>query len=242
MGIGHRQFFLTLHSAQPQDKAKAIKRLQNTNHMVWTIVALEPYTERENDDGSQHVARTPHHLHVMFRVKNQVSGKKLRAQWVKWWKAVSPGATDQDVYERPGEGSFASNVAYVTKVPMDEHKSSEQLDPEPYIWPTDYVEAPGRVKVSTEEVVEFIQTGATYEDLLRKWPCWMLNNGHKVKAFMKAYAPIVKEIKSAKIKADAALIPPVTQLVHNHTLPPMFKKGCPACERYSSPFAELLGF
>jgi len=198
MGVGHRQFFLTLHSAQPQDKDKVIKRLQNMNHMVWYMVALEPYTGRENDDGSEHKARTPYHLHVMFRVKNQVSGKKLRARWVQWWSVISRGATDQDVYERPGEGSFASNRDYITKVPQDEHKSSEQLDPEPVIWPADYVEEPGRVKVSVDDIIKEIQDGKNYEDLLRKWPAYMLNNGHKVKAFMKDYKPIVKEILGKK--------------------------------------------
>lgn len=202
MGVGHRQFFLTLHSAQPQDKDKVIKRLQNLNHVQWYMVALEPYTGRENDDGSEHKARTPYHLHVMFRVKNQVSGKKLRARWVQWWSATSRGATDQDVYERPGEGSFASNRDYITKVPQDEHKSAEQLDPEPVIWPADYVEEPGRVKVSVDDIIAEIQAGKTYEDLLRKWPAYMLNNGHKVKAFMKDYKPIVKEILSKKAQEE----------------------------------------
>lgn len=236
MGVGHRQFFLTLHSAQPQDKDKVIKRLEQMNHIVWKMVALEPYTSNE-DDESQHVARTPYHLHVMFRVKNQVSGKKLRARWVQWWSATSRGATDQDVYERPGEGSFASNKDYITKVPMDEHKSSEQLDPSPYIWPDNYVEEPGRVKVSTDDIVFEIQQGATYEDLLRKWPAHMLNNGHKVKAFMKDYKPIVKEIAAEKAEvarlAKLAEMPPVPVVEHTHSLPPLFLKGCPACERLS---------
>lgn len=198
MGVGHRQFFLTLHSAQPQDKAKVVARLKNLNHVVWYMVALEPYTGRENDDGSEHKARTDYHLHVMFRVKNQISGKKLRQRWVQWWSSVSRGATDQDVYQRPGEGSFADNVNYITKVPQDEHKSSEQLDPEPVIWPTDYVEEPGRVKVSAEDIIKELQAGKTYEDLLRQWPAYMLNNGHKVKAFIKDYKPIVKEIQAQK--------------------------------------------
>jgi hypothetical protein len=198
MGVGHRQFFLTLHSAQPQDKAKVHKRLQQMNHIVWYMVALEPYTGRENDHGTEHKARTPYHLHVMFRVKNQISGKKLRARWVQWWSSVSRGATGQDVYERPGEGSYADNMNYITKVPQDEHKTSEQLDPEPIIWPENYVEAPGRVKVSSEDIIKEIQDGKTYEDLLRKWPSYMLNNGHKVKAFMKDYKPIVKEILSQR--------------------------------------------
>lgn len=198
MGQGHRQFFLTLHSAQPQDKAKVVSRLKNMNHIVWYMVALEPYTGRENDDGSEHKARTPYHLHVMFRVKNQISGKKLRARWVQWWSATSKGATDQDVYERPGEGSFESNRNYITKVPQDEHKSAEQLDPEPVIWPDNYVEEPGRVKVSSEDIITEIQNGKSYEDLMRKWPAYMLNNGHKVKAFMKDYKPIVKEIQSQR--------------------------------------------
>ena len=224
MGIGHRQFFLTLHSAQPQDKAKVVKRLQNMNHIVWYMVALEPYTGRENDDGSEHKARTPYHLHVMFRVKNQISGKKLRARWVQWWSAQSRGATDQDVYERPGEGSFAQNKDYIVKVPTDEHKSMEQLDPEPVIWPTDYVEEPGRVKVSSDDIIKEIQDGKTYEDLLRKWPAYMLNNGHKVKAFLKDYKPIVKEIQSQRAHAEwlkrqeerkAAGIEPVSRLMED---------------------------
>lgn len=205
MGVGHRQFFLTLHSAQPQDKAKVVRRLQAMNQVVWYMCALEPYTGRECDDGSEHTARTAHHLHVMFRVKNQVSGKKLRALWVKWWRAVSLGATDQDVYERPGEGSFASNRDYITKVPLDEHKSSEQLDPEPVIWPVDFVEEPGRVKVSSEDIITEIQNGKTYEDLLRKWPAYMLSNGHKVKTFLNDYKPIVREIQAerARVEYDA---------------------------------------
>jgi len=202
MGVGHRQFFLTLHSALPDHKGKAVNRLKQLNHVQWYMVALEPYTGRECEDGSQHEARTGHHLHVMFRVKNQISGKKVKANWVKWWKTVNQGSTDQDVYERPGEGDFASNMNYITKVPTDEHKSSEQLDPEPVIFPIDYVEAPGRVKVSQTDIVALLLEGKTYLDLLRKYPEYCLGAGSRLKTFCEEFKPIVKE-HQAKLAHEA---------------------------------------
>jgi len=202
MGHGHRQFFLTLHSALPDLKVKAVNRLKQQNHVQWGMVALEPYTGRECDDGTEHKARTPHHLHVMFRVKNQISGKKIKANWVKWWKAVNKGATDQDVYERPGEGDFASNRDYITKVPVDEHKSSEQLDPEPVIWPIDYVEAPGRVKVSQTDIINALNDGKKYLDLLRMYPEYCLGAGSRLKTFVKDYAPRAKEVQNERAQAE----------------------------------------
>ena len=198
MGLGHRQFFLTLHSALPDHKVKAVNRLKQLNHLVWYMVALEPYTGRECDDGTEHTARTGHHLHIMFRVKNQISGKKVKANWLKWWKAVCKGATDQDIYERPGEGDFASNKSYITKVPTDEHKSSEQLDPEPVIYPEDYVEAPGRVKVSQTDIINALNDGKTYLDLLRTMPEYCLGAGSRLKTFCEDYKPIAKEIQQQR--------------------------------------------
>jgi len=202
MGLGHRQFFLTLHSALPDHKVKAVNRLKQLNHIVWYMVALEPYTGRECEDGSQHEARTAHHLHLMFRVKNQISGKKVKANWLKWWKAVNSGATDQDVYERPGEGDFASNMNYITKVPTDEHKSSEQLDPEPVIFPIDYVEQPGRVKVTQTEIVGLLKDGKTYVDLLRMYPEYCLGAGSRLKTFCEEYKVIVKEVQAERHLAE----------------------------------------
>ena len=201
MGIGHRQFFITLHSALPDHKVKAVHRLKQLNHLVWYMVALEPYTGRECDDGTEHKARTAHHLHIMFRVKNQISGKKVKANWLKWWKAVS-GGTDQDIYERPGEGDFASNKNYIMKVPTDEHKSNEQLDPEPVIWPEDYVEAPGRVKVSQTDIINALNDGKKYLDLLRMWPEYCLGAGSRLKTFCKDYEPRAKEIQAERAHAE----------------------------------------
>lgn len=198
MGVGHRQFFITLHSALSDHKVKAVNRLKQLNHIVWYMVALEPYTGRECEDGSQHEARTDHHLHIMFRVKNQISGKKVKANWLKWWKAVNEGATDQDVYERPGEGDFASNRNYITKVPTDEHKSAEQLDPEPIIYPQDYVEAPGRVKVSQTDIINALNDGKKYLDLLRMYPEYCLGAGSRLKTFCKEYEPRAREIQAER--------------------------------------------
>lgn len=198
MGIGHRQFFITLHSANPSHKDKAVKRLKQLNHIVWYMVALEPYTGRECDDGTEHKARTAHHLHVMFRVKNQISGKKVKANWIKWWNAVNTGATEQDVYERPGEGSFADNMNYITKVPTDEHKSSEQLDPEPIIFPIDFVESPGRVKITQADIINALNDGKVYLDLLRMYPEYCLGAGSRIKTFCDDYRPIAKEVQAKR--------------------------------------------
>ena len=204
MGVGHRQFFLTFHSATPDLKVKAVNRLKGMNHIVWYMVALEPYTGRENDDGTDHVSRTNHHLHVMFRVKNQISGKLVRQRWSQWWRACSKGATEADVYQRPGEGSFADNMNYITKVPADEHKSSEQLDPDPTIFPIDYVEPAGRVRVSQEEIIGLLNDGKKYLDLLRLHPAYCLGAGSRLKTFVKEYEPIAKEIQAVKAQQEYA--------------------------------------
>jgi hypothetical protein len=131
-------------------------------------------------------------------VKNQISGKKVKANWLKWWSAVNKGATDADVYERPGEGDFASNKSYITKVPTDEHKSAEQLDPEPVIYPEDYVEAAGRAKVSQTEIISALNDGKTYLDLLRQYPEYCLSAGSRLKTFCTDYKPVAKEIQSKR--------------------------------------------
>lgn len=190
---GHRQFFITLHNAQPKHKALVAQRISAQNHIVWYMVALEEYTGRETDSGDNHVSRTPYHIHLSFRTKHQLGAKLFRTRLVEWWSSVASG-NNCDVFMQPGQGSFTDCANYITKEPLDGHKNLSQMDKEPIFYPTrDYVEPAGRTKVSSGDIIKLLDSGKTYKDILRIHPEWCLSNGARLKSFIKDYKPIALE-------------------------------------------------
>ena len=175
MGKGHRQFFLTLHSAFPQDKQRVVERIASMSQVVWYIVALEKYTDKEG-----------YHIHLMFRVGNNISGQLLKKRWTQWW-----AKSDSDVFEQVGQGSFRSNVDYVTKVPVDEHKAMEQMDPDPVIWPTDYQETEVKRPFGISDAIAMIQAGHKYDDILQEAPEWVFRNGPRLRKFIIEYRKVM---------------------------------------------------
>lgn len=190
---GHRQFFLTLHNALPQHKLLVAQRISAQNHIVWYMVAIEKYTGRDTDSGDAHESRTQYHIHLSFRTKHQLGAKLFRTRLVEWWSEVS-GGSQSDVYMKPGIGSFEQNANYITKEPLDGHKTLDLMDVEPIFYPTrDYVEEAGRTKVSSGDIIKLLDLGMTYTDILRIHPAWCLSNGARLKSFIKDYNPIAFE-------------------------------------------------
>lgn len=175
MGKGQRQFFLTLHSAVPQDKERVVKRISSMSQIVWYIVALEKYTDKDG-----------YHIHCMFRVANNISGQLLKKRWTQWW-----AKSDSDVFEQVGQGSFRTNVDYVTKVPADEHKAKDQMDPSPVIWPADYQEPEVERPFNIQEAIAMIEQGYGYNDILKKAPAWVFRNGPRLKKFISEYKKVI---------------------------------------------------
>lgn len=178
-------FLYVIHKANEKIKTQAEDWCKKQEHK-WYTIALEPYMQQDDNRGGTH------HLHLMFRAKNQRYPAAVTKQLMQIFDKPR-----EDIWQEPIQGRFKDQVNYVTNEYAGEHKDSPKvLDPQPIIYPLDTDPDDMKKKVCVKsEIIRMLNEGKGYKDILRAFPEWCLTNGGRLKQFIKEYKPIAQEIQ-----------------------------------------------
>jgi hypothetical protein len=171
--VKNHSYFFTIHKASQATKTSLVSWCKQQK-LLWYGVVLEPYTNKPG-----------HHVHLSFRVVNPRSALALRTGLIKLLHIEK-----EDLFMEPVKGKFKDVVNYFTNPYAAEHKDDPKVvDPEPAIWPENFIEESLDKKSTKTQVIEDIKNGASIGWLWKEYTEYMFTNVAKVKV---AYEEIHK--------------------------------------------------